>query len=89
MKMADYPQPRYVSTFYAESVSLVEFLAAEKGPQELPKFIRDAAKQGFERALQDHYQLKSFDELQKKWEARAFAGNGDVKSSGVVRANKP
>jgi len=34
MRLENYPNnPRYVGTFYAQSVSLVEYLANQKGPQ--------------------------------------------------------
>jgi tetratricopeptide (TPR) repeat protein len=88
MQMSDYPDAKYVGTFYAQSVSLVDFLTAEKGPQELTRFLRDAAKVGPEKALQEHYQFKSFDELQKKWHERAFAAVTDA-SAKDARAAAP
>ena len=39
MKMADYPQPKYITVFYAQSVSLVEFMADIHGPETFTKFL--------------------------------------------------
>ena len=48
--MSDYPDPRpdprTITAFYAESVSLVEFLSNEKGPQEFSAFVREAVRSG-------------------------------------------
>lgn len=75
MTMTNYPDPRYITAFYAESVSLVEFLAAEKGPQEFSAFLREAVRSSYEASLQKHYGYGSFSELQKKWVDKAFPGD--------------
>jgi tetratricopeptide (TPR) repeat protein len=72
MTMTNYPDPRYITAFYAESVSLVEYLSAEKGPQEFSLFLREAIRNGYEASLQKHYGHRSFDELQQKWVQKAF-----------------
>jgi hypothetical protein len=75
MQLGDYPEPRRVAAFYAESVSLVEFLANEKGPAALAPFVRDAMKQGYEAALKRHYGYRSFEEFEQKWMAKALAAD--------------
>src|SRR5262249_41277369 len=55
MTMADYPEPRYICAFYAQSVSLVEYLSGLKGPQVMTQFLRDAPKIGYEQALNKHF----------------------------------
>jgi hypothetical protein len=72
MQLGDYPEPRRVAAFYAESVSLVEFLANEKGPEQLAPFVRDARKLGYEAALKRHYGYGSFEELEQKWMAKSL-----------------
>jgi hypothetical protein len=70
----DYPQPRQIKAFYAQSVSLVEFLANEKGPQAFSGFLRDALRtNNFEQALQRHYGYSNFDDLQHRWATKAFS----------------
>ena len=55
----EYPDAAMITVFYVESVSVVDFLVAEKGPQEFVQFVRDAAKSGLESALQKHYDCRS------------------------------
>ncbi len=72
MQLADYPEPRRVAAFYAQSVSLVEFLSNEHGPTKFAPFVRDARKLGYEAALKRHYDYRSFEELEQKWMAKAL-----------------
>lgn len=73
MQMADYPEARYVTVFYAQSVSLVDFLTEKSGPETLTKFLRAALKDGYEPALRTHYGYRSFDEMQQDWHKKVFA----------------
>jgi hypothetical protein len=75
MQLADYPDPPYIKGFYAESVSLIEYLSVLKGPQELTAFLRDARKIGYEAALARHYGFRNFDDLQARWTQKAFVTN--------------
>jgi hypothetical protein len=73
MQLDDYPRnPRYVGAFYAQSVSLVEFLANQKGAQEFTLFLHDSMRYGEEKALQRHYGYQSFTELEQQWFQTAF-----------------
>jgi len=74
--MNDYPEPRYISAFYAQSVSLTDFLTNLKGPQVLTQFLRDAQKQGWEAALSKNYGFRNFEELQQRWNTQAFPAEG-------------
>jgi len=68
MQRDDYPQnPQYIGAFYAESVSLVEFLSNQKGPLAFTMFLHDGLRYGYEKALQRHYGLRSFAELEQRW----------------------
>jgi hypothetical protein len=73
LQLQDYPEPRRITAFYAQSVSLVEYLADLRGPQVFSQFLRDALRGGYEPALQKHYQLRDFDELQLAWAQKVFA----------------
>ena len=53
----DYPEPRRLEAFYAQSVMLVDFLAQKKGPTVLVQFIRDGLKEGYEGSLRRHYDM--------------------------------
>ncbi len=73
MQLADYPEPRQIGTFYAQSVMLVDYLTRLKGPTEFTQFVRSALRDGYEPALQKHYGLRGFQELQDRWTVRILA----------------
>jgi tetratricopeptide (TPR) repeat protein len=77
MQMDRYPDPRYIGPFYAQSVSLVEFLAKKKGAPAFTRFLREALDSGFETALRKHYGYRNFTELDQQWRGHAF-GSGAV-----------
>jgi hypothetical protein len=77
MQMDNYPDRRLISAFYAQSVSLVEFLSNRQGPQVFAQFLRDGLRDGYESALQRHYGYRDFDDLQQRWDRYAFGGMGN------------
>ncbi len=66
LSLNDYPQPRQISAFYAQSVVLVEFLSKQRGPHVFTTFVRDGLKEGYEAALRQHYRC-DFAALQENW----------------------
>ena len=62
-----------MDAFYAESVSLVEFLVKEKGPLVFTQFVREGRKIGYEPALQKHYGYRDFADFEQRWTQFAFA----------------
>jgi hypothetical protein len=72
MQMSDYPEATRVGAFYAQSVSLVEFLSKERDAQVFTQFVRDGLRSGWETALQRHYGYRGFDELEQRWYRAAF-----------------
>ncbi len=74
MQMDGYPDGGRIGPFYAESVSLVSFLSAEKGPKAFAHFLRDGLKDGYEPALKADYGINGFDDLQERWQRYAFGG---------------
>jgi hypothetical protein len=71
---ADYPDAALITVFYVESVSVVDFLVAEKGPQEFVQFLHDVAKSGLDAALQKHYDCRSVTMLEERWRIKMFSG---------------
>ena len=71
MQMTGYPQYAHLGVFYAQSVSVVRFLSTVKGPRELPRFLQDAARNGWTQALRRHYGW-TFDELEEHWLQHTF-----------------
>jgi hypothetical protein len=72
MQLGDYPQPRRVGAFYAQSVSLVDYLTKRRGSVVFAQFLRDALRDGYEPALRKYYRFRDFDELQESWSRDAF-----------------
>jgi hypothetical protein len=68
MELQEYPEARRITTFYAQSVSLVDFLSRQKGPQTFCQFVRDGMRDGFESALRRHYGYQSYTELEARWD---------------------
>lgn len=68
LSLSEYPEARRGTAFYVQSVSLVDFLASQKGgPQEFTRFVRDGLERGFEAALQQHYGFRDFKDLDERW----------------------
>jgi hypothetical protein len=73
MALDGYPRPRDLGPYYAQSVSLVEFLLQKKGPQTFVQFIRDSRAHGYVQALKENYGC-TFAELEEQWRQQALAG---------------
>jgi hypothetical protein len=76
MQLADYPPARRISAFYAQSVSLVDYLCALRGPQVFAQFLRDGLREGYEPALRRHYGIEGFADLQGRWGQHVAADLG-------------
>jgi hypothetical protein len=74
MRMGKYPEPRYIGPFYAQGVSLVEFLSQRNGPQVFARFLREGLQGGYEPALRKYYNFRDFAELEREWQRHAFGG---------------
>jgi hypothetical protein len=81
MQMPDYPHPDYVGAFYAQSVSVVEFLTNKESPQVFAEFVRDGLRDGYEASLRKHYKYQDFAAMQADWLHATF---GDAS---VAQAN--
>ena len=71
VQMRDYPDAKGMCAFYAQSVSLVEFLSRAKGTKKLADFVRDGERDGYEDSLHRHYGW-DFAELERRWQRYAF-----------------
>jgi hypothetical protein len=78
VRLNDYPEPRQIGAFYAQSVSLVDYLSSRKGPQVFAKFLRDGLDGGYEAALKKHYGINDFRELDAQWRQYAFGGGNST-----------
>jgi hypothetical protein len=82
MKASDWPEASRIQPFYAQSVSLVDYLCRQKGPQTFAAFLREGLDGGYEPALRKHYGLSGFAELERRWQAHAFAAGVASAESG-------
>lgn len=81
MKLSDYPEPRRVGPFYAQSVSLVDFMCQKKDPATFARFLREALDSNYESALRRHYGYQSSADLEREWQQHAF---GDAAVASVT-----
>jgi hypothetical protein len=71
MNSREYPDRHFLGAFYAQSVSLVDFLARTKGPETFARFVREGTRWGFDSASKRYYGW-SLDELEREWQHHAF-----------------
>lgn len=76
MKQNEYPEGRRVGAFYAQSVSVVDFLVKKKDAVTFTRFVRKGLATGYESALEQYYGYRSFAEMEKEWTAHTFGGEG-------------
>jgi tetratricopeptide (TPR) repeat protein len=74
MQLQDYPEPRRIGAFYAQSVCLVNFMTELRGPQVFTAFVRDGLRTGYEEALRKHYHM-DMNELQQRWQQHFSQGS--------------
>jgi tetratricopeptide (TPR) repeat protein len=68
-----WPESRRMTAFYAQSVSLVDFLCKKKGTQAFARFLHQALDgRDFARALQQHYGYRSLADLERDWKQHAL-----------------
>jgi hypothetical protein len=79
MSMPDYPKDHaLIGAFYAQSVSLVEYLSSRKDPKTFARFLREGLDGGYEAALKKHYGIADFRELDAQWRQYALNGGGNA-----------
>ena len=63
----DYPDAKDWRLFYAQSVSLTQFLVEQGPPERFIQFVRDTQRVGTDAALRDVYQIEGLAALQDRW----------------------
>lgn len=64
----EYPSAERVAMFYAQSASLVRYLASRAPPSVILDFLTTAQRRGYETAVREHYGLASLAELEREWQ---------------------
>jgi tetratricopeptide (TPR) repeat protein len=80
LPMVQYPERRYVGSFYAQSISVVDYLVSLKNPRAFSQFVHEGLYQGWEQALQRHYGIAGFADLEQRWLSHAFGGEKPAKA---------
>lgn len=73
MTMKNYPDEDLRDLFYAESVSLVEFLVRHRGAREFIEFVRTASSKEYESELRRVYGFTNFKQLEDSWAQHVHA----------------
>jgi hypothetical protein len=63
----DYPDARFWSLYYAQSVSLTRFLVEQGTPAQFIEFVRGSQRNGVEPELRRVYGIRDMAELQARW----------------------
>lgn len=87
LPMAEYPERRYVGSFYAQSISVVDYLVSLKNPRAFSQFVHEGLHQGWEQALQRHYGIANFADLEQRWLTHTFGA--DNPSKAVAASGQP
>jgi hypothetical protein len=64
----DYPNAESWPIYYAQSVSLTQYLVELGTPGQFVSFVKSAQRQGVEQALRDVYQIEGFADLESRWQ---------------------
>lgn len=78
LMVMDYPDGKYWSLYYAQSVSLTRFLVEQGGPARFIQFVQGTQKNGLEAELKRIYQIDGFDDLQERWLAYARTQSAEL-----------
>jgi hypothetical protein len=77
----DYPNEESWNLYYAQSVSLTQFLVSEGTPAQFIAFVRGAQQKGVDSALREVYHMEGSAALETKWQNFARRQASEVTAS--------
>jgi hypothetical protein len=83
----DYPDERYWSLYYAQSVSLTRFLVDQGTPSQMVQFLQESQREGYEPVLRRLYKIEGFVDLQRRWVAYARAKAADAREVAASKSD--
>lgn len=88
LAMTEYPSGgnRRVLTMYAQGWSLADYLVQQGGRAKFLKFLDDAHRRGWDRAIATHYDFEGVDNLEEEWTGWVTAGSPSVVPEGTLLA---
>jgi hypothetical protein len=76
LELKDYPSDQHqVLTMYAEGHSLADYLIGKSDKATFLRFLNDAHRQGWDKALRVHYKYSSIGALEQEWDKWVLAGS--------------
>lgn len=72
------PDMQDIMTLYAEGYSLAELLVQEGGRSRYLRFLTDANRDGWDKAINAHYGYRGIDELEQRWHGWVMAGCPEI-----------
>jgi hypothetical protein len=72
------PDMQDVLTLYAEGYSVAELLVQEGGRARYLKFLADAHRDGWDKAVNAHYGYRGVDDLEQRWHTWVMAGSPEI-----------
>lgn len=89
LSIKDYPRNmRRVLTLYSQGYSLTDYLVQKKGRKVFLEFLSTADKKGWDRAIREHYGVKSIEALEGKWNNWVTAGSPELPDGVMVAQNE-
>jgi hypothetical protein len=87
----DYPNEDAWNLYYAQSVSLTQFLVSQGTPAQFIAFVRGAQDKGLDTALREVYHMEGSADLETKWQtfARRQAAEMTASSRGAATETDP
>jgi hypothetical protein len=76
LALSDWPEAQRVGAFYAESVSVVDYLCGLRDQQTFAKFLKEGLSSGMDAALKKYYGIDGARDLETRWAATTFKGDG-------------
>jgi hypothetical protein len=77
----DYPNAEAWNLYYAQSVSLTQYLVGLGTPEQFVSFVRGAQRNGIEESLRTVYRIDGFAELEDRWQDFARRQAGEITAS--------
>ncbi len=79
LSIKEYPRDmQSVLTLYAEGYSLADFLVQAGGKKRYLDFLETAHRDGWDRAIAEHYRLKNVNDLESRWNNWVMAGSPEL-----------
>jgi hypothetical protein len=86
LMVMDYPDGKYWSTYYAQSVSLTRFLVDQGSPTQFIDFVQNSQRKGIDTELKRIYKIDGLSDLQTRWLAHLKKRPAAIANAEVVPA---